>query len=68
LKNPKAAKIYSLRAPHLIPIIELEQTKLEQENTKQTVDLIRPEVVKFSSQKTGKQNILSKLKDIDNEY
>jgi len=25
-------------------------------------------VVKFSSQKTGKQNILSKLKDIDNEY
>jgi hypothetical protein len=68
LKNPKAAKIYSLRAPHLIPIIELEQTKLEQENTKQTIDLIRPEVVKFSSQKTGKQNILSKLKDIDNEY
>lgn len=69
LKNQKAAKIYSLRAPHLIPIIEEEQKKLESENTDITLDLTRPKNIKFRSANKGsnKNNIFSKLKDIDNE-
>lgn len=68
LKNPKAIKIYSLRAPHLIPIIEEEQTKLDNENKNLTIELTRIEDVKFSSvPKSRTKNIVSKLKDIDNE-
>lgn len=66
LKNDKAAKIYSLRAPHLIPIIEEEQKKLEAENKNLTVELNRVKNVKFGSQPKKKNNIFSKLKDIDN--
>lgn len=70
LKNPKAAKIYSLRAPHLTPIIEEEQTKLSAENKNLTIELNRVENIKFRSSATNnnnKKNIFSKLKDIDNE-
>jgi hypothetical protein len=68
LKNPKAAKIYSLRAPHLTPIIEEEQRKLDAENKSLTLDLTRIDNVKFGT-KNNKQtkNIFSKLKDIDDE-
>ena len=68
LKNAKASRIYSLRAPHLIAIIEEEQKKLEAENKEITLDLQRPENVKFRSKNTKKtKNIFSKLKDIDDE-
>jgi len=68
LRNPKAAKIYSLRAPHLQPIIEEEQKKLDAENKNLTLDLTRVENVKFGSQTNKRtKNIFSKLKDIDNE-
>lgn len=69
LKHDNAAKIYSLRAPHLIPIIEQEQKKLDSENTNITMNLNRPQNIKFQSDniKTDKRNIFSKLKDIDNE-
>lgn len=67
LKNTKAAKIYSLRAPHLIAIIEEEQTKLLSENTNLTIDLNRPKDIKFASTNSKNKNIFSKLKDIDNE-
>ena len=33
LQNPKASRIFSLRAPHLIPIIEYEQEQLSNQNT-----------------------------------
>lgn len=65
LKHPSAAKIYSLRAPHLVPIIELEEHKLSQENQSLTLDLQRPEEVKFGSINKRKKNIISKLKDLD---
>ncbi len=66
LKSAKAANIYSLRAPHLISIIDQEQTQLEQENQNITIELKRPENIKFGS-KNKSSNIFSKLKDIDNE-
>lgn len=66
LNNPKAAKIYSLRAPFLLPIIESEQELVDSQNTELSLDLTRPEKVVFGiSQK--KNNIISKLKDLDNE-
>jgi hypothetical protein len=67
LNNSKAEKIYSLRAPHLIAIIEAEQAKLDSQNTTITLSLNRPSDVKFGPNKTNKKNIFSKLKDIDNE-
>lgn len=68
LKNAKASKIYSLRAPHLVPIIEEEQAKLNNENTSLTLDLNRPDDVKFGLKSNKPQNIFSKLKDIDNDF
>jgi len=67
LNNSKAEKIYSLRAPHLLPIIESEQSKFDAENTSITVDLKRPSNIKFGSKTKNNKNIFSKLKDIDNE-
>jgi hypothetical protein len=68
LKNDRAAKIYSLRAPHLIPIIEEEQIKLDAENREMTMVLNRPSQITFQQTQTKHQkNIFSKLKDIDNE-
>lgn len=68
LKNDKASKIYSLRAPHLVSIIEEEQTKLESENSTMFKVLERPTDVVFSkNQSEKKKNIVSKLKDIDHE-
>lgn len=67
LNNPQASKIYSLRAPYLIPIIESEQNRLENENTSITLELNRPTNIKFGPKTKTNKNIFSKLKDIDNE-
>lgn len=68
LNSPKAAKIYSLRAPHLVPMIEQEETKLEAQNKELTIDISRVSDPKFQAAGFGsKKSILSKLKDIDNE-
>jgi hypothetical protein len=66
LNNYKAEKIYSLRAPFLIPIIESEEEILKSENTELSLNLNRPETVTFGIS-NKKQNIISKLKDLDNE-
>jgi hypothetical protein len=68
LKNAKASKIYSLRAPHLIAIIEEENAKLGNENKTLTLDLNRPQDVRFGSKSNKQKNIFSRLKDIDNEH
>jgi hypothetical protein len=67
LSNPKAEKIYSLRAPFLIPIIEDEEQKLKTENQTLSLQLNRPEDIVFGEKKINKTNIISKLKDLDNE-
>lgn len=69
LRTNAASRIYSLRAPHLIPIIEQEQDKLDKENRELTINLNRSDNVVFGNHAiNSRKSILSKLKDIDNEY
>jgi hypothetical protein len=66
LKNPKASRIYSLRAPHLIAIIEQEQKLVDQQNTELSIKLERPENISFNKNTAKKSNsIISKLKDLE---
>ena len=68
LNNPKTSKIYSLRAPHLIAIIEMEEKVLMCQNTTLTKQLERKEAIDFQQKKfKNKKNIISKLKDLDND-
>ena len=65
LKDTDGKKIYSLRAPHLVDIIQRYEDQIDSENTTLTKNLDRTERVSFRSQ--SQKTILSKLKDIDNE-
>lgn len=69
LKDNDAARIYSLRAPHLIPIIDRYQKIVESQNNKLTIDLKRSEKVIYQTSRfdLSKNNIISKLKELDNE-
>lgn len=67
LNNSKAQKIYSLRAPFLIPIIEQEHTRLLNQNQELSLKLSRPDKVNFDRNLNKQSNIISKLKDLDNE-
>jgi hypothetical protein len=64
LANPKASKIYSLRAPHLVSIIEQEEQKLNSLASQQTKINIRKTDVEFRKN-NSKSNIISKLKDLE---
>jgi hypothetical protein len=64
LNNSKAAKIYSLRAPHLIAIIEQEEKLLASKNHQLSLNLDRKTDVTYNKSK-AKSNILSKLKDVE---
>lgn len=64
LNDDRSAKIYSLRAPHLIATIEQYQTIVEQENTHLTADYDRKENI-IHRQATNKSNIISKLRDLE---
>jgi hypothetical protein len=66
LKNPKTERIYSLRAPHLLPIIEQEAELVSKENNALTKSLERKENVSHRQSANNPKNILSKLEDIDN--
>lgn len=63
LNTKEAEKIYSLRAPHLIPIIEQQAKILEAQNKSLTLEFDRKENKTFKKNTT--KGILSKLKDID---
>lgn len=67
LKDPKAKNIYSLRAPFLKDIIIEHQSILQSGNKTLKQKLQRPEQAKHQRPSTQKSNILSKLKDIDND-
>jgi hypothetical protein len=66
LKNPKTERIYSLRAPHLLPIIEQEAEIVSKENNALTKNLERKENISHRQSGNNPKNILSKLEDIDN--
>lgn len=65
LKTAQASKIYSLRAPHLIPIIEQESELLEKENQQLTKDYDRNNNKTFSNSTNNRKSIVSKLKEIE---
>ena len=64
LKNKKAEKIYSLRAPHLIAIIEQEAKILDAVNTELSKQYDRTEIKKFKNNPI-QNNILSRLKELE---
>jgi hypothetical protein len=64
LKSKEAEKIYSLRAPHLIPIIEKEEKILISENKQLSKEYNRSEDKIYKTQSTNK-SILSKLKELE---
>lgn len=64
LNDSKATKIYSLRAPHLLAIIEHYQTVVEQENNELTTDYDRKENV-VHRKTNSKPSIISKLRDLE---
>lgn len=65
LKTTQATKIYSLRAPHLIPIIEQESDLIEKENQSLTKEYDRNHNKKFSSNQKPNKSIISKLKELE---
>lgn len=65
LKNKKAAKIYSLRAPHLIAIIEEESKNLENINTTLSQEYNRESVQNYGSPIKSQKSIISKLKELE---
>jgi hypothetical protein len=66
LQKPESKKIYSLRAPHLIPIIEQEEKILAQRNDTLSINLDRKDSVNFKKEKVN-NNIISKLRGLDDE-
>ena len=68
IKDPAASRIYSLRAPHLLPIIEKHQQAITEENKNFTLSVNREINKSFRSQYNTKnqKSIISKIKDIDN--
>jgi len=66
LKHDKARKIYSLRAPHLIPIIDQQQSILDQQVHKD-VDYSESRTVQNNEfrKSTNKKSIISKLREIE---
>lgn len=65
LKTKKAEKIYSLRAPHLIAIIEEEAAKLENTNKTLSQEYKRESVQNYGSPIKSNKSIISKLKEIE---
>lgn len=66
LNSEPAKKIYSLRAPHLVSIIEQQEKILASKNQNLTKIPDRKSDITFDT-KTKSKGILSKLKELDNE-
>lgn len=65
IKNKKAERIFSLRAPHLIAIIDSEVKILQSQEQNVSVNFDRSEGKKFLNNSSNKKSILSKLKEIE---
>lgn len=66
LLDKRTDKIYSLRAPHLKPIIDEKQDDLNNTEDSLTKDIVRKQNVSFS-RNLKYNNIISKLEDLDND-
>lgn len=67
LKDPRAARIYSLRAPHLKPIIEEKQKILDKQNKEFTLEIDDSKTEKTYRKEPKKNGIFSRLKDLDDD-
>lgn len=68
LKDSRAARIYSLRAPHLKPIIEEKQNLLDKQNKEFTLEVDDSKTEKtYRKEPAQKEGIFSKLRNLDNE-
>lgn len=67
LGDAKAKNIYSLRAPHLLAIIQKYQDQIQNQEITKSNDIDRSDKIKFRKDKIAKNNIISKLKELDNE-
>lgn len=67
LNGPQAWKIYSLRAPHLIPLIETEQTiyEVKQQNIANAPVVERPDVTKPPRESSVKPSLRDRLKELE---
>lgn len=66
LETQKGKYIYSLRAPHLLPIIQQQQAILESENNNISKPIERYIDNKGSNVRNKTKNTIDKLKDIEN--
>lgn len=67
LNSKGAEKIYSLRAPHLVAMIEQEQNLVDNRNQNLSITIDRKENKVYRKSEQDKNSIISKLKDIDYE-
>lgn len=67
LNDKDAEKIYSLRAPHLISIIEKHESVVSSEEINLTQTIDRSDNKIFRHNTPNNQNIFSKLKELDND-
>ena len=68
LGSEEAVKIYSLRAPHLIPIIEqFEDLCRKEQDISTTTNIVRNQISEFQHRKSNTKNILSKLKELEDD-
>lgn len=65
LNDKKSEKIYSLRAPHLLPIIDQHEAIIKTENTDLSEDIDRSDNKTFRQKTRSKNSILSRLKELD---
>jgi hypothetical protein len=64
IKSRDAQKIFSLRAPHLIPMIEQEQSIFDSSNKEISVEFDRSENKTFIKN-TKNKSVISKLKELE---
>jgi hypothetical protein len=66
LRSEEGQKVYSLRAPFLVPIIEEKEQELLSQNNVMTQKIDRNKNKNFSTN-ISKKNILSRIEELDND-
>lgn len=67
LADDKAKNIYSLRAPFLLPIIQKYQKLISEEQSSIPKNITRVDQANFRRDYKNSKNIISKLKELDDE-
>lgn len=67
LLDSRADKIFSLRAPHLSPIIDEKEEQLKSESQTFSKAIDRKADIKFGHRTSKSKNIISQLEELDND-